>query len=204
MFSFDHLEGRRLLSGTFAATKASFEIDGVPGPSVRVAFNQDVDASTATTADLRLVNATTGDTVKGAPATDVAYDAAAQTVTWVFKGALPDGRYTAVLPTGSVSATDGEPMKGDLTVEFFSLAGDATRDAVVNLDDFNVVASNFGQSTRRFTQGDFNYDGVVNLTDFNTLAQNFGQSLPAKAPVRGDSSFGTDDVTKSAADDVLA
>jgi hypothetical protein len=52
--------------------------------------------------------------------------------------------------------------------------GDATVDGIVNLSDFNRLASNFGQSGKLWDQGDFNYDGIVNLTDFNLLASNFG------------------------------
>ena len=59
----------------------------------------------------------------------------------------------------------------------------------MNLQDFNRLATNFGQSPRDFTQGDFNYDGVVNLIDFNILAGRFGrelapQSLPARTVAR--------------------
>jgi hypothetical protein len=48
----------------------------------------------------------------------------------------------------------------------------------VNSDDFNILAGNFGQGPRNFTEGDFNYDTVVNSDDFNILAGNFGQVLP--------------------------
>jgi hypothetical protein len=48
----------------------------------------------------------------------------------------------------------------------------------VNLGDFNILAGNFGQSPRTFSQADFNYDGTVNLADFNILAARFGQTLP--------------------------
>jgi hypothetical protein len=69
-----------------------------------------------------------------------------------------------------------------VVVNFFVLAGDATRDRRVNLDDFNVLAANFGQSQRTFSQGDFTYDGTVNLDDFNVLASRFGATLaPAAA-----------------------
>ena len=39
------------------------------------------------------------------------------------------------------------------------------------------LASRFGSTTRSFHEGDFNYDGIVNLADFNILATNFGVSL---------------------------
>jgi hypothetical protein len=68
-------------------------------------------------------------------------------------------------------------------MDFFFLMGDADHNGTVNLNDFNIVAANFGQSPRDFTQGDFTYDGLVNLDDFNVLAGRFGQSLaPAARP----------------------
>src|SRR5437868_5332603 len=45
--------------------------------------------------------------------------------------------------------------------------------------DFNVRASNFGQSGRAWQQADFNGDGNVDTTDFNFLAANFG-GTPAR------------------------
>ena len=51
--------------------------------------------------------------------------------------------------------------------------GDATLDGVVNLDDFNQLASNFGTGDT-WHEGDFNYDGMTNLNDFNLMAANFG------------------------------
>jgi hypothetical protein len=53
--------------------------------------------------------------------------------------------------------------------------GDANADGVVDLIDFNALASNFGTGDDWF-EGDFNYDGIVNLQDFNRLASNFGLS----------------------------
>jgi autotransporter-associated beta strand protein len=57
--------------------------------------------------------------------------------------------------------------------------GDANLDGIVNLNDFNRLASNFGQSGKVWATGDFNYDGIVNLGDFNLLASNFGLSAGA-------------------------
>ena len=65
--------------------------------------------------------------------------------------------------------------------------GDANRDNAVNLQDFNLLAANFGaQSGATWMQGDFNGDGSVNLQDFNVLAANFGQSGAAGGPTPQD------------------
>jgi hypothetical protein len=57
-----------------------------------------------------------------------------------------------------------------------TVPGDANIDGTVNLEDFNALAANFGQSNRTWTTGDFNYDGLTNLADFNILATHFGVS----------------------------
>jgi hypothetical protein len=64
-------------------------------------------------------------------------------------------------------------------LNFRFLQDDANNDGRVNLDDFNVLAGNFGQSPRDFTQGDLDYSGNVNLNDFKILASRFGQVLAA-------------------------
>ena len=82
---------------------------------------------------------------------------------------------------GDVRDIAGNSFAGT-TFNFFFLNGDANRDRRVNLSDFNIMASNFGQSNRNFAQGDFTYDGTVNLQDFNLLASRFGRALgPAGA-----------------------
>jgi hypothetical protein len=61
--------------------------------------------------------------------------------------------------------------------------GDADLDGVVNLNDFNRLAANFGAAGARWSQGNLNYDAAVNLDDFNLLAANFGAAIaPAAVP----------------------
>jgi hypothetical protein len=57
---------------------------------------------------------------------------------------------------------------------------------VVNLNDFNRLAANFGSTSAVWSQGDFTYDGVVNLDDFNRLAANFGLSAAGTEVTPGD------------------
>jgi hypothetical protein len=73
--------------------------------------------------------------------------------------------------------TFGGQMVDNTTVVLRSTRyGDANVDGVVNLNDFNILAANFGQLGRYWWEGDFTFDGVVNLNDFNRLAANFGLS----------------------------
>ena len=67
------------------------------------------------------------------------------------------------------------------------LQGDANFDGRVNLNDFNILAANFGTTgTATWQTGDFNFDGNVNLNDFNLLAANFGQVIARPGVSGGD------------------
>jgi hypothetical protein len=150
---------------------------------LRFTFNADVSASLGTE-DLVVQNHTTGQTL---PSTDftIAYDTTTNVATFTYTGpspgpagTLPDGRYRARLLASGIMTTGGIMPRADHVFEFLYLRGDANNDGNVNLQDFNRLAINFGQSDRDFTQGDFNYDTIVNLQDFNVLASQFGQMLP--------------------------
>ena len=132
------------------------------------------------TEDLLLENLTTSQTVPSG-SMSVAYNGATNTATFTFPGftggILPDGRYRATVRASGITDAAGNPMPADHVFNFVFIVGDANNDGAVNLDDFNVLAANFGQSNRDFTQGDFNYDGTVNLADFNILAARFGTAI---------------------------
>ena len=149
---------------------------------LQFAFTQDVSTSLGTD-DIVLENLTTMQTI---PSGDfsLAYEPLTNTATFAYAG--PGGLITSVLPDGSYRATvlaagvtngQGIPLEVDQVFNFFFLSGDANHDGRVNLQDFNILAANFGQTNRTFAQGDFNYDGAVNLSDFNLLAGRFGAVL---------------------------
>jgi hypothetical protein len=103
------------------------------------------------------------------------------TVTVTFSPAiLPDANFHATVVAANVLGAGGA-LAADQTLDFFFLNGDANRDHSVSLLDFNILAANFGQSNRNFSQGDFNYDGSVSLLDFNILSSRFGMSTSASA-----------------------
>jgi hypothetical protein len=68
----------------------------------------------------------------------------------------------------------GEAVDDTAVLLKHTLYGDADLNGLVNLDDFNILAANFGQTGRRWSHGDFTYGGSVTLIDFNLLAANFG------------------------------
>ena len=70
----------------------------------------------------------------------------------------------------------GHSIDSSTVIIAFTRYGDSNLDRVVNLDDFNRLAANFGSTNAVWSMGDFTYDGAVNLDDFNRLAANFGLS----------------------------
>jgi hypothetical protein len=69
----------------------------------------------------------------------------------------------------------GHTVDSSTVIVSFTRYGDANLDGIVDLNDFNRLAANFGSTSAVWSAGDFTYDGVVNLDDFNRLAANFGQ-----------------------------
>ena len=84
----------------------------------------------------------------------------------------------------------------------FTFYGDANLDGSTNLNDFNVLAGNFGQTDRRWVRGDNDYNLTINLADFNRLAAGFGGSGLAPDSVFG-AGFGDERDRVTDAGDVL-
>jgi ELWxxDGT repeat protein len=115
--------------------------------------------------------------------TDLAFDDLNLSASWVFPVDIPDGNFEITLLAEGMSGPIGSTLSSDIVTTTFILAADANRSRSVNLDDFTILAANFGQTGRVFSQGNFNYstDGAVNLDDFTILASQFGKTLPAPA-----------------------
>ena len=153
-----------------AVTASAFNFATLP-QRLSFTFSQNVGASLGLN-DL-IVTRTDGSMVVPSGLT---YDPDLNTATFSFNAPLPDDRYGARLLASGIIGPGGN-LPADHTFIFAFLRGDANGDGAVNLADFNVLAANFGQSPRDFTQGDFDYSGTVNLNDFNLLASRFGQSV---------------------------
>jgi photosystem II stability/assembly factor-like uncharacterized protein len=166
-------------------------------------FTENV-APSLSLADVTVQNLTTSQTVPSG-SMSLAYAARLDTATITFpgfaQGVLPDGRYRLTLNGAAITDAAGNPLAGNPPFEFTFIRGDANGDGHVNLDDFNILAANFGGSPRDFTQGDFNYDNIVNLDDFNVLASRFGTIVaPSSAP---SNPFGERPMGESDGEDVM-
>jgi hypothetical protein len=93
---------------------------------------------------------------------------------------VPDNNYQATLAASGVTDVAGNPLSASALLSFYSLRGDGNRSKRVEINDFNILAQNFGLTGKTFSQGNYDYssDGAINITDFNVLATNFGKTLP--------------------------
>jgi len=159
------------------------------------AFTQNVSASLGVD-DLLLENMTASSTILPADLS-LSYDTGTNVATFTYNGTgsltgvLADGNYRATLLAAGITSPGGAPLPANHVFNFHVLAGDADRSGAVNSDDFNILAVNFGQSGKTFSQGNFSYDpaGLVDSDDFNMLAINFGVSLAPRASVFAQQSF---------------
>jgi hypothetical protein len=151
-----------------AVTSSSFNFATLP-QRLSFTFNQNVGPS-LDLGDIVVQQLPGGPTITPS---SLSYNAGTNTATFNFNAPLPDGRFRARLIGSGISGPGGQ-LPADHLFEFTFLRGDANGDGRVNLNDFNILAANFGQSPRDFTQGDFDYSGNVNLNDFNILASRFG------------------------------
>ena len=161
-----------------AVWKQSF--DQRSAPAVSLTFNEDVNADFS---NLRLTNITTGEEI---PSDHIRtfYDSAAHVLRVEFGGTdfiPPDGNYRLTLPGSGVTDMAGNAMVGDITSDFFFLAGDANHDRMVNFSDLVTVAQNYGGNGKTLDQGDFNFDGMVGFADLVVIAQKYGSTLAPPA-----------------------
>jgi ELWxxDGT repeat protein len=153
-----------------------FNPDG-PRPTLTFDFSAPV-APTLRAIDIRLRNVTTGQTVD--PATlHIDVNAAADRATVAADAALIDGNYQLALPAGTVRDSAGVALSGDVTFNFFSLAGDANRDRAVDFLDLAKLAQNYNTTGgKSYADGNFNGDSNVDFLDLAILAQRYNTSLP--------------------------
>jgi rhamnogalacturonan endolyase len=146
---------------------------------VTIQFSEQMDSSTISSSDL-ILRPRSG----GADLTplSVNYDSATHTAAFSFAGILPDGNYEAILPAGRVADLASNWSAASYSMELFVLGGDANHDRIVDISDLYILASNWHETAKVFSQGDFNYDTKVDAKDLGILSTHWQTALPAPAP----------------------
>lgn len=161
-------------------TTAAFDLDA--GNKIRFGFDEDVSAGIGS-ASLILHQLGSADALTEVSSYTIAYDAAQNTGTFTLSGltgpTLADGDYVVTL--GGVQDGFGNSLSG-YQLSFFVYVGDANHNRTVDVDDLYIVASNWLQTGRSFSQGDFNYDGIVDGKDLGILSVRWQQSLQTTPP----------------------
>ncbi|HWP40121.1 MAG TPA: Ig-like domain-containing protein, partial [Tepidisphaeraceae bacterium] len=133
--------------------------------------------------NLSLLNQTTSTNITSSPGTSMPSAQISYTFPGLLGGILPDGNYRATLQGfGDVAGNMMSPTPD--VHSFFVLGADANRDRAVNQADLDVLAGNWQQSPRTFSQADFNYDTRVDARDLYILAARWQTTLPPLAPAQ--------------------
>jgi len=175
---FEWLALRPASSAPPQVLSADFVYESAP-LKIRFAFSKNVAASISTS-DITLKNLTTGATIL---ANGASWDASNNAAIFQLNTLLPNGSYQATLKASGIS--DGtRTLSADSVYKFFVLAGDGNRNRKVDSIDLNLLAVNFGLTSRTSAQGNYDYDstGTVSSIDFNILAVNFARTVVAAAP----------------------
>jgi hypothetical protein len=164
-----------IVGGPPMVTASQFSFETAPQ---KLVFTFDQDVAGSLSLDDFAVQKSSGLFV--APSS-FSYDPGSKTATLTFSTPLPDDQYVATVLAAGIASAGGTPMAANHELPFFFLAGDANHDARIDVVDLGILATNWQQSGRTFSQGDFNYDGSVNVGDLGILATNWQDQLPVSS-----------------------
>jgi hypothetical protein len=138
------------------------------------------EATTAPQAqDVSIINTLTGAAMDVSLFT-LSYDAGWHRLTLGFDPRqIPDGRYRISIAAASVADAAGHTLASPAVASLVVFRGDANGDGTVNFSDLVILAQNYNQIGRTFSQGNFDYsaDGKVEFADLVLLAQRYNTSL---------------------------
>lgn len=165
-------------------TSSSFAYE--TGAAMSLVFSQDVGSS-LDASDIVVQNTTTGEIVSAANySVSSSLESGTTRGLITFAAPLAKGDYQVRVVAGGINAAGGPSNPSDLSASFYWLPGDANRDRTVNFDDLLILAQNYGQSGRTYSQGnvDLSADGVVGFDDLLLVAQNYGVNLFSTTAIR--------------------
>jgi hypothetical protein len=70
----------------------------------------------------------------------------------------------------------GQSVDGSAVLVKYTFYGDANLSGNVDTIDFNIVASNFNNTSKVWSDGDFDFQQDIDTVDFNLLAANFSRT----------------------------
>jgi|GEM_PF-4975117 len=97
-------------------------------------------------------------------------------------GVPADGNFRLIVNSANIRDLFDNQMTDDVTFDFSFLQADANQDSSVDTTDFNSLAGNFGDTSRRFSEGDFSFNGDVDSVDFTILLSQYGKRLADARP----------------------
>jgi hypothetical protein len=122
----------------------------------------------------------------GTPNVDytVSYFAPSNTATLTLTNILANGNYTVTAVASGIFNASGVPLAADKQFKFQFQRGDADGDGDVDVNDLGILASNWQQSPRTFSQGNFDYSAnlLVDVNDLGILATFWQTALPPLSP----------------------
>jgi hypothetical protein len=122
------------------------------------------------------------------PVTGIAAGAGSAAIT-LNPSTAASGSFSATYTLGTSDENiPGAATRASLSIQALvrvTLAGDATVDGVVDINDFAVLVSNFNTLNQTWTGSDFTYDQSVDIADFARLVGNFNQTTPFPTGVAG-------------------
>ena len=138
---------------------------------IRVNFTEKVLKS-STAANSLLLTSPFG-SLSPADASDVLLAADGFSATWTLPRDLRDQEIAALTVfDGAFLDADNNAAVPGVSRRLDVLPGDATKDGIVNINDFAVVRRTFGQRGERLAS-DFDADGVVAISDFAIVREQF-------------------------------
>lgn len=107
------------------------------------------------------------------------------TIRWTLSPRLPEGRYRATLPAGTVRDLAGNTQAAPFVFDFVVKNGDATGDGLVNIDDYFLIDTSYARRASipapTYAQGDFNFDNVIDASDYFIIDAGFLAPGPLSA-----------------------
>jgi hypothetical protein len=94
---------------------------------------------------------------------------------WHFHGHTQADQWVSAYQDNNIFPTAQEMFNVTLVLSQEPvLSGDANGDGVVDVGDLGILAANYGQSGKSWSEGDFNGDSLVDVGDLGILAAHYG------------------------------